>query len=620
MTAVAQDLLSEQLIAQLLESDLLFLESAKQAEKFQLDQVLAVSARAQGRVPKYSKETLGSITSDSDVDLAFELYVSDALASNDAAYAQAIQSETHAIDTVDRQYALKVAAAERKFNLDAEFARRLQELDDSGNVDIDQVKDAERILGDHAVSVDLNASKDSLGKEPRGSHPKIEDYAAGVKVEDVEMRFTQVDVEPRASLKGKGRQLPSPDNFDIETKRMRYDFSSGEVQIKTEESAPLAIHSPYPICGICLEPFLETHSPIKATLSANSSNKLPFGLRLPCPQAHAYCIACLTSYIQSKLDPDGRGVGKSSTIVFPIRCPECSLSEWAEGIPDGVAERVLGENDMVHWHHQKILDSIPRLFCPNPKCSSLVEADEDSDDPQAICPSCKQVMCVPCRALWHDGLTCEAYQALPLDERSPEDRLLLELAKAKSWRRCPSCSVIVEHISGCNHMTCRCGFHFCFKCESPTTKEGKCKRQPPCELWDEELLLEERERARNPLQAVPRPQAVAPAPPIFHAPPPAYARQDPAYSEDLAWMDDPNVLCGRHWFTANMISSLTCGYCELPLNSLADLRYHLAHVQRHGVYTCCGRFFKRRLDFERHDASHHGGRFGRRHAYRMTHD
>jgi hypothetical protein len=52
-----------------------------------------------------------------------------------------------------------------------------------------------------------------------------------------------------------------------------------------------------------------------------------------------------------------------------------------------------------------------------------------------------------------------------------------------------------------------------------------------------------------------------------------------------------------------MIRNLSCGYCEIRLNSLADLRYHLLHVRHHPIYACCGRFFRRRQDFERHEAT-----------------
>lgn len=107
--------------------------------------------------------------------------------------------------------------------------------------------------------------------------------------------------------------------------------------------------SPYPICDICFDPCLPTHSPLAACLSANSSDKLPFGLRVPCPEKHVYCISCLVAYLQSKLDPSGDGTGNREAAVFPIRCPGCPLNQWPEGIPDELAEKVLGDKGMVLW-------------------------------------------------------------------------------------------------------------------------------------------------------------------------------------------------------------------------------------------------------------------------------
>ncbi len=52
-------------------------------------------------------------------------------------------------------------------------------------------------------------------------------------------------------------------------------------------------------------------------------------------------------YIKSKLDPDGDGRMSSSRVVFPIKCPECSITEWPEGITDNVAQEVL--EDTVMW-------------------------------------------------------------------------------------------------------------------------------------------------------------------------------------------------------------------------------------------------------------------------------
>lgn len=201
----------------------------------------------------------------------------------------------------------------------------------------------------------------------------------------------------------------------------------------------------YPICGICGDAFQDTHSPLLASLSANSSTRLPFGLRLPCPDRHPYCVGCLSQYIVSKLDPDGIGGAPAEQIISPIRCPECPLGQWGDGVQDDVAERVLTRDSIVLWvgnrymstcfvlkheqHHRKLLDSLPRYYCPNKQCSALVQLHEETSEPRGICPSCRTTICIPCRTQWHDSklqtvcfilhswwvlradLTCEEYQA-----------------------------------------------------------------------------------------------------------------------------------------------------------------------------------------------------------------
>ena len=67
--------------------------------------------------------------------------------------------------------------------------------------------------------------------------------------------------------------------------------------------------------------------------------------------------------------------------------------------------------------------------------------------------------------------------------------------------------------------------------------------------------------------------------------------------------NQPDVARLTHPFTREMITNLTCGYCNSRLNSMNDLRYHLSNVRYHAVFSCCGRFFKREVDLERHTAA-----------------
>ncbi|KAF7349314.1 RBR-type E3 ubiquitin transferase [Mycena sanguinolenta] len=590
------EVLSEILIAQLLQEDLESLSSAKQAERLQLDQVFAASARLAGRIPKFSTPT-ASVAQD-DGDFALAIYAEDARVSSDAALAQRVQASTLA----DMHYAQRVAAAEKKLMLDSEFARRLQAVDDEGQ-DTDKIQDAESLLGQDTVERIMASDLNEKGK---GKSELNSDDRISVKRAELDQNVG----------KGKGKRWEIDDTVDQRAGKHLRMIHGEDVEIK-QESMEGIIEAAYATCGICMDAFQPTYSPYTASLSANSSSRVQFGLRLPCPEQHAYCVGCLTSYIESKLDPDGKGAGNSGIIVFPIRCPECPITDFMDGIADEIAARVLGPEKMVLWDHQKLLNSIPHLYCPNPKCSAVVQMPEDTNDPQAICPFCHLLLCVPCRVAWHDGISCEQYQALPPDERSPEDRLLHELAKAKHWRRCPNCASLVELVSGCNHMTCRCGTHFCFKCGSLATTKGACTRVPQCALWDEEMLLEERERERervaNLVPPMHPPPAYNPAPAPF-VPAINYPRQ-----ESLNWMDDRNIVCSRHPFTTDMISNLVCGYCNVRLSSLADLRFHLSRVRHHSVFCCCGRFFRRVQDYERHTDTY-AARFGGTHVHQMRRD
>jgi len=38
------------------------------------------------------------------------------------------------------------------------------------------------------------------------------------------------------------------------------------------------------------------------------------------------------------------------------------------------------------------------------------------------------------------------------------------LMKSKKYQKCPGCEKIVEKRDGCNHITCICGYQFCYKC------------------------------------------------------------------------------------------------------------------------------------------------------------
>ena len=47
-----------------------------------------------------------------------------------------------------------------------------------------------------------------------------------------------------------------------------------------------------------------------------------------------------------------------------------------------------------------------KLYCPYPKCSTLMVADERGPNMHAECPACHRLLCLWCRTPWHQGQTC----------------------------------------------------------------------------------------------------------------------------------------------------------------------------------------------------------------------
>lgn len=136
------DMLNELLIAKLLEDDMHALENARAAETLQLQEALSTSALAAGRFPKKNVKNRGS--SDHE-DVVLDVLAAEIYANRDALLAQALQHAEDSAMAASRQYAQRLAAAEKKCVLDAEFAKRLQQvIDDGDDNDNHEKLDAER--------------------------------------------------------------------------------------------------------------------------------------------------------------------------------------------------------------------------------------------------------------------------------------------------------------------------------------------------------------------------------------------------------------------------------------------------------------------------------------------
>ena len=169
------------------------------------------------------------------------------------------------------------------------------------------------------------------------------------------------------------------------------------------------------------------------------------GVALSC--AHVYCVNCLRIWIQNTVESRKIPLMCASEGCSMVVCPE-EISEYIDA-------------SLLLSFHQLVIEKeliANGMYCPIQQCSHLLAVPEPTVGQivtYASCPSCDTMLCMQCKTLFHEGLTCEAYQALPDYEKKTEDLQLLQLAGQNHWKRCPNCSVMVSRTEGCNHIKCK---------------------------------------------------------------------------------------------------------------------------------------------------------------------
>ncbi|CAG8511480.1 10940_t:CDS:2, partial [Scutellospora calospora] len=124
-------------------------------------------------------------------------------------------------------------------------------------------------------------------------------------------------------------------------------------------------------------------------------------------------------------------------------------------------------------------------WCKAPDCDFAQEHTTGDIMPIITCKACGQKSCFTHDVPWHDGLTCEEFTEqlrLKNQEENDANRAYFEL----HTKSCPRCKKPIEKNNGCDHMTCRCGYEFCWSCLSDYEKirnRGNHYHAPTCKHY-----------------------------------------------------------------------------------------------------------------------------------------
>jgi hypothetical protein len=156
----------------------------------------------------------------------------------------------------------------------------------------------------------------------------------------------------------------------------------------------------------------------------------------------------------------------------------CSSYLFFKPLPPEKEEAIMNKNGYTTAHWMKPIDIDPFNLKSQKKgrFHNALHTDQEEgqkDGRLVCCPSCSHRFCGLCSRPWstlsrssgirvsHTGKLCSIH-----GQRAMDDDDFLQAADAGDARLCPGCSMRTNRSDGCNHMTCPCGYHWCYVCES----------------------------------------------------------------------------------------------------------------------------------------------------------
>lgn len=221
-------------------------------------------------------------------------------------------------------------------------------------------------------------------------------------------------------------------------------------RLLAEEISKQSIYQPGddgPKCDICLEPlYSKDYAPVS-----------------DCP--HFYHRECLHLFVK----------GEVYAKKAQIKCPDVKCSQILT--PQDIEEFLDGK-DLERYHNNQLDFYIASRskdisYCPTLGCNYPFEHSGVSD---FECPKCYNHYCLDCRVEYHEGQTCLEFKRDRVNNTfGKADEQFLQFVKGQNFKQCSNCKHWIERKEGCPHMTCRCGYQFCYRCGG---RWGKCPCPP----------------------------------------------------------------------------------------------------------------------------------------------
>ena len=178
---------------------------------------------------------------------------------------------------------------------------------------------------------------------------------------------------------------------------------------------------------------------------------------------HGYCKPCLTLQIQTAIRDR----------EFPVCCSaeDCDEPLMTRDFKTQIRFGTIKQSSLGNAALNSFISkqSGKYKFCITPDCPMVYTVSSSGE--RFVCGICSKHICTKCHLEYHNGLTCDMYESAKKDG----DSVLKWLQEDPNNRKkCPKCDFGIEKIDGCDHMTCKCGAHICWKCMEYFATSNDC--------------------------------------------------------------------------------------------------------------------------------------------------
>eukprot|EP01107_Rhizomastix_libera_P012630 TRINITY_DN3211_c0_g1_i1.p1 TRINITY_DN3211_c0_g1~~TRINITY_DN3211_c0_g1_i1.p1 ORF type:complete len:547 (+),score=126.21 TRINITY_DN3211_c0_g1_i1:52-1692(+) len=178
---------------------------------------------------------------------------------------------------------------------------------------------------------------------------------------------------------------------------------------------------------------------------------------------HSCCKKCINDHVGSQL----------ASGMLPVKC---LYSKCPAFLDDDILQPSLKPEIYKKFRTliitQHINQSKRIKQCPNSKqeCDRVIQLLY-GDPPRAVTCDCGFTFCWECGVSDHQPITCSQIRKWSEKGADPDGKLTMMWVRSNT-KKCPKCNKDILKNEGCNHMTCKCGYEFCWLCRGDWKAHG----------------------------------------------------------------------------------------------------------------------------------------------------